>query len=366
MEKKTTSSKRKRAKQEIPVEEPVWTYRGYSIRASEFVTAMVHFFRAEVQRANVWRQRLDTTTNWAVVVTGATLSIAFSQSEVHHAIIILNTLLVTGFLMIEARRYRYYELWSYRVRLMETDFYAAMLVPPFHPSPEWAESLAENLLSPKFPISMLEAFGRRLRRNYLWIMLILYASWIAKIWLFPQPPASFQEFVARSAVGPVPGALMIVLGFLFYGTLFAIAVISIRMTHATGEVLPRFGEDIEGDVLREIARSGGERRGIRAWLYPKHHRNQLLAFIVTKREKAEEISQGIIEGMRRGVTALSGKGMYTGENRSILMCALTVTEINNLRTIIAKIDPTAFVATSNAYEVLGRGFSPLADEEPKP
>jgi uncharacterized membrane-anchored protein YitT (DUF2179 family) len=100
-------------------------------------------------------------------------------------------------------------------------------------------------------------------------------------------------------------------------------------------------------------------------LYPNRPRSQLLAFIVTKKERETEISQGIIEGMRRGVTALPGRGMYTGEDRSILMCALTVTEINNLRTIIAKIDPAAFVATSNAYEILGRGFSPLADEEPK-
>jgi uncharacterized membrane protein len=362
MDKKSSSTKRKQTKQEIPLEEPVWTYRGYSIRASEFVTAMVHLFRAEVQRANVWRQRLDTTTNWAVVATGATLSIAFSQSEVHHAIIILNTLLVTGFLFIEARRYRYYELWSYRVRLMETDFYAAMLVPPFHPSPEWAESLAENLLSPRFPISMLEAFGRRLRRNYLWIMLILYASWIAKIWLFPQPPVSVDEFINRAAVGPISGYVMLVLGFVFYGTLFLLAVFTIQMTRATGEVLPRFGEDVEGDVRREIARSGG-RKGIRAWLYPKHHRNQLLAFIIVKQERSAEISKAIIDNLKRGVTALNGKGMYTGEERAILMCALTITEIHNLKAVIAKIDPTAFVATSNAYEVLGRGFSPLSGDE---
>lgn len=90
-------------------EEPVWTYRGYRLKTSEFVTAMVHLFRAEIQRANVWRQRLDTTTNWAVVSTGATLSIAFSQPDIHHGIIILNTLLVMWFLTIEARRYRYYQ-----------------------------------------------------------------------------------------------------------------------------------------------------------------------------------------------------------------------------------------------------------------
>ena len=134
------------------------------LRAGEFNTAMVHFFRAEVQRANVWRQRLDATTNWAVVTTGAAISIAFAQAG-NQVVILLNMLLVTMFLIIEARRYRYYELWSSRVRLMETDFFAAMLVPPFQPSPDWAESLAENLLHPHFPISNCEAIGRRLRRN---------------------------------------------------------------------------------------------------------------------------------------------------------------------------------------------------------
>ena len=42
---------------------------------------MVHFFRAEVHRANIWRQRLDTTTNWAVVTTGAAISFAFSEPQ---------------------------------------------------------------------------------------------------------------------------------------------------------------------------------------------------------------------------------------------------------------------------------------------
>ena len=363
MENKSTSSQGGDSNKVPPMDEPVWTYRGYSIRASEFVTAMVHFFRAEVQRANVWRQRLDTTTNWAVVATGATLTIAFSRSDVHHGIIILNTLLVTWFLFIEARRYRYYELWSYRVRLMETDFYAAMLVPPFHPSPEWAESLAENLLSPHFPISMLEAFGRRLRRNYFWMLLILYVAWIAKIWLNPEPPADLQAFLERASVGPISGTMLVGLGLAFYAVLTFLALYTIQMNRATGEVLPRFGEDLEQHAHRETGRSGGGKRSIRNWLYPEHRRPQLLAFIITKRERSAEISQGIIAGLHRGVTEMAGKGMYTGEDRAILMCALTVTEINNLKSVVAKIDPTAFIATTNAYEVLGRGFHPLSQEK---
>ena len=354
---KSRKEKTKTRPKQEESEEPVWTYRGYQLKSSEFVTAMVHFFRAEIQRANVWRQRLDTTTNWAVVATGATLSIAFSQASVHHAIIILNTLLVLWFLFIEARRYRYYELWSYRVRLMETDFYAAMLVPPFHPSPEWAESLAENLLSPKFPISMWEAFGRRLRRNYFWILLILYASWVAKIWLFPEPAKSLAEFMTRSAVGPVPGQVMILFGVVFYLTLTIIAVATITMTRATGEILPRFGDDA---TVHGLSAAEEKPKGLRSLLAPHNRRRQLLALVITS--KAEAVSKRILAELRRGVTAMQGKGMYTGNERSILMCALTVTEVHNLKSAVAKEDPHAFVIVSPAQEILGRGFNPLEEK----
>ena len=337
-------------------EEPVWEYRGYKLKTSEFVTAMVHFFRAEIQRANVWRQRLDTTTNWAVVATGATLSIAFSQPNVHHGVIILNTLLVTLFLFIEARRYRYYELWSYRVRLMETDFYAAMLVPPFHPSPEWAESLAENLLMPRFPISMWEAFGRRLRRNYFWIFLILGISWLAKSWLFPTPPADFAEFVFRSGVGPIPGQIMLILGMLYYGFLLVVAIGTVTMMRATGEVLPRFGTE-DGHEAHPAEQE--KPKHLRTWLYPRQRRRQFLAIIIT--DKTEAVANRILTDLKRGVTALSGKGMYTGKDRSILMCAVTVTEVHNLKTAVAKEDPQAFVIVSPAQEILGKGFIPLEE-----
>jgi uncharacterized membrane protein len=335
-------------------DEPVWTYRGYRLKTSEFVTAMVHFFRAEIQRANVWRQRLDTTTNWAVVATGATLSIAFSQADVHHAVIILNTLLVTLFLYIEARRYRYYELWSYRVRMMETDFFAAMLVPPFHPSPEWSESLAENLLTPSFPISMLEAFGRRLRRNYFWIFLILSLSWVGKIWLYPAQPTSLGEFVIRSSVGPIQGEVMLLLGMVYYGFLALLAIGTIGMTRATGEILPRFGPDSGHE-----SESQERPKDLRAWLYPRHRRKQLMALVIT--DQAENVSNRILSDLKRGVTALEGKGMYTGKSHSVLMCAVTVTEVHNLKSAVAREDPKAFVIVSPAQEILGLGFTPLEE-----
>src|ERR671919_457785 len=109
---------------------------------SEFNTAMIHFYRGEVQRSNTWRNRLDTTTNWAVITAGATLSFVFSSPHNPHFVIPINSILVMIFLLMEARRYRYYEIWSSRVRILETGYFAHLLVPENRPADDtWAEHL---------------------------------------------------------------------------------------------------------------------------------------------------------------------------------------------------------------------------------
>jgi uncharacterized membrane protein len=103
-----------------------------------------------------------------------------------------------------------------RVRLMETDYYSAMLIPPFRPSESWAQTLAESLLHPDFPISFLEAFGRRFRRNYWPIFLVLALSWIGKSAFFPTAVMSWADFVSRSTAGPIPREAMLAIGAAYY------------------------------------------------------------------------------------------------------------------------------------------------------
>jgi len=343
--------------------EPVWTYRGYQLRASEFTTAMVHLFRAEVQRANMWRQRLDATTNWAVITTGAAITIAFSRGETEQSVIILNTVLVTLFLYIEARRYRYYELWSYRVRLMETDFFAAMLVPPFHPASDWAESLADNLLHPQFPISMWEALGRRYRRNYMWIYFVLAVAWVLNIMMYPTPAGSWVEFITRARVGSLPGEAVLATGLVFNGVLLLFGLLTVGLQHASGEVLPRFGAFPWPGMGAETLDKPGRLAALRAWFRPSQRRQQLLAFIITgSGETSQAVADSILRDMRRGVTALPGTGMYTGQPHNVLMCALTVTEVPQLKAVVSAQDPNAFVIVSPVQEVLGKGFAPLREE----
>lgn len=214
----------------------VWTYRGYRMHPAEFNTAWVHYYRAEIQRSNTWRTRLDATTNWAVVTVAAAISFSLSSPTNHFGVIIIDMVLVTLFLWIEARRYRYYELWSYRARLLEINFFAAMLVPPAHPDNAWANDLAASLRHPKFSISMLEAVGRRLRRNYLWIFFVLDAAWALKSYIHPTPSKSLGEFIDRSTLGDMPGGVVVALGLLFNAGLIFLALYTLRLHNASGEV----------------------------------------------------------------------------------------------------------------------------------
>ncbi|MFL6229442.1 MAG: DUF2270 domain-containing protein [Pyrinomonadaceae bacterium] len=214
------------------------TLAGRKMTSTEFTTAMVHFHRAEIQRSNTWRNRLDTTTNWAVITAGATLSFAFSAASNPHFVILINTILVAFFLTMEARRYRYYEIWASRVRVIETGFFAQMLKPAPPLTDEWADHLAKDLRTPHFTISIWEAMGRRLRRNYLWLFLLLAASWNLKVYLHPFPATDLDVFIQRAAVGIVPGDMVFFIGILFNVGIVIFAFATVQLKQATGEVLP--------------------------------------------------------------------------------------------------------------------------------
>ncbi|CAN5370867.1 hypothetical protein BH18ACI2_BH18ACI2_23200 [soil metagenome] len=215
------------------------TLAGRKLSSSEFNAAMIHFYRGEVQRSNTWRNRLDTTTNWAVLTAGATLSFAFSAPGNPHFVIPINSLLVVFFLFMEARRYRYYEIWASRVRMLETGYFSQLLKPEATLDQEWAAHLSDDLKTPHFTISEWEALGRRLRRNYLWIFGLLAASWNLKIYLHPEPAQNFDEFLARAAIGTIPGGLLFIIGVFFNAVVLAFAFGTVRLREATGEVLPQ-------------------------------------------------------------------------------------------------------------------------------
>ena len=228
---------------------------------AEFNTAMVHFYRGEIQRSNIWRNRLDATTNWAVITAGATLSFVFSSLDNPHFAIPINSILVSIFLFMEARRYRYYEVWANRVRVLETGYFAPMLshrtIPP---DKEWAEHISADLIAPHFTISIWEALGRRLRANYLWIFILLAVSWTLKIYIHPTPIPSitaedrrlfWDVFEKRATVGLAPGWFVMTVGVLFNFSIFFVAFSTLKLRDASSEVLPL--ESFEWHPLKQVS-----------------------------------------------------------------------------------------------------------------
>jgi uncharacterized membrane protein len=191
------------------------------------VGALAHLYRGEMYRSTVWRTRLDTTTNWAVVTTGIALSVTFSSVQATPLPIVLVSFLLAAFLLFEARRYQYFDIWNTRLRVMESCFYDPMLRSgEVSTADDWNLVLAEDLGRIRLHVSLIEAAGLRLRRNYGWIFAIQIVSYWSKIGVHPTPLASFSDLWERTSVGPVPGQIVLTAGSLFYLGLLAVAVIT--------------------------------------------------------------------------------------------------------------------------------------------
>ncbi|MDY7227181.1 DUF2270 domain-containing protein [Hyalangium rubrum] len=172
-------------------------------------SAMAQLYRGELSRSDKWRTRLDTTTNWALTTTAAVISFGFANASSPHVTFIVGIWMVISFLLIEARRYRYYDLWNRRVRLLEDGYWAPML--RHEPiDPDAIRELAVELSRPQIQLSLFSAISTRLNRAYGPILIVLLLSWFVKVYSHPQPPDSFGEFVERAHVGPVPGGFIMV------------------------------------------------------------------------------------------------------------------------------------------------------------
>jgi uncharacterized membrane protein len=201
-----------------------------------YVNAMSHFYRGELGRIMVWRQRLDITTNWAITSSTAIITIAFSNPAVPHIIFFFNLAIVWVMLWIEARRYRFYDAFRARVRMLEAHFLVPMVMENREMlQGEWKKLVCEDLILPSFKITRLEAVGRRLKRNYVFIFILIMVAWVTKIFLHASVPLQgLRAFYNALGVGHIPAWLV---AFIFVGTVVTVIGITIYVgKKTTGEV----------------------------------------------------------------------------------------------------------------------------------
>ncbi len=203
-----------------------------------YITAMSHFYRGEIGRIMVWRQRLDTTTTWGITTTGTIFTVAFSFESVPHLIFFFNLAIVLMMLWIEARRYRFYDAFRARVRMLEAHFITPVILRE-KPKLEgnWRKLVAEDLLVPAFKISMFESIGRRLQRNYAFITTIILTAWITKIFIHPpsgQEINSLSSLYSALSVGAFPSWFV---ATIMLGTFLAVTSVTIYIAkNSTGEI----------------------------------------------------------------------------------------------------------------------------------
>ncbi|MEK6289177.1 MAG: DUF2270 domain-containing protein [Acidobacteriota bacterium] len=196
----------------------------------EFVNAISHYYRGELSRMMSWRDRLDRTTNWAITGVGAMLSISLSSSQSHHGVLLFAMVLIFLLLFIESRRYRFFHVYRTRVRLIERNYYARILAPRDLMDPaHWMSQLGEDLRLPRFSMTSNQAMARRLRRNYIWLFLILLLAWLLKTTTSVLQATGAAEMVhstgelfKNAAIGYLPGWLVVILVLFLYGWMFYI------------------------------------------------------------------------------------------------------------------------------------------------
>src|SRR5881397_2873922 len=211
-----------------------------SIYDPGYVNAMSHFYRGEMGRIMVWRQRLDVTTNWAITRTTAIITIAFSTREVPHIILFFNLAIVWVLLWIEARRYRFYDAFRARVRMLEAHFLVPMVMENREMlQGEWKKLVCEDLILPCFKISKLEAVGRRLKRNYMFIFILIMVAWITKIFLHAAEPIDTPlAFYRALRVGHIPAWLV---ASVLIGTMLSVISITIYVSKRSSGEISEFG-----------------------------------------------------------------------------------------------------------------------------
>jgi uncharacterized membrane protein len=183
-------------------------------------SVMAHAYRGEIDRVGTWRQRLDQTTTWAVTVLAAILTWAFSSGDNPHFILLVGIVVVAIFLGIEARRYRDYDLFRSRVRLLQENLFANALDPSEGvESPDWRVELSRDYRRPTLKVSLAEALANRLKRVYLALLGVLLLAWVFRISAF----SPRQDWLTTAGIGRIPGIAVVAVVGAFYVALLIVA-----------------------------------------------------------------------------------------------------------------------------------------------
>jgi len=85
-----------------------------------------------------------------------------------------------------------------------------------------------------------------------------------------------------------------------------------------------------------------------------------VAYIISREHK--RIADAINYDLQRGVTYLYAQGYYSGDDTKVILCAVKQGQLADLKDLVVRIDPKAFIIVQDAHQVLGDGFAQHSEE----
>jgi uncharacterized membrane protein len=201
-----------------------------ALTRAEYITALSHLYRGELQRSISWRIRLDTTTNWAIIAAVGILTFSFQNPGYAPQTLLAGMYTNLLFLLLESQRFRYSDVYRARVRMLEENFYVPLLRRDLiSPMTDWGPRVAEDLLHPRFHLTLRQAIRTRLARIYLPLYVAQLVGWLSLVaWRRPAGESVEQMLRIGRLPGWIPLALIVgLLAFTIYIMVFTPRVISL-------------------------------------------------------------------------------------------------------------------------------------------
>lgn len=183
---------------------------------------------AEESKQLLWSKTgMDMTRNAAVFIVFVMIIVAFGvQGPTAHGTTFFGSLVVFALALFEARLFRSQAASAYRVQVLERNFIPSVFDKQSASESNWEQQLASSYDHPLRP-SFADAIAYRIAKNYFLIFLALDTSWLAKVYLYPQPAGSFREYISRLDLGILTGWAAVAFVIVFW-VVFVIAVIRVR------------------------------------------------------------------------------------------------------------------------------------------
>lgn len=83
------------------------------------------------------------------------------------------------------------------------------------------------------------------------------------------------------------------------------------------------------------------------------------AYIIS--DRSDEIADAVLHQLGRGATGLAGRGLYSKQERELVLTVVSRKEIDSLKALVSAVDPSAFMIISDVHEALGEGFKEMGD-----